>query len=345
MDFLVTKLRELGWPDPKVDEQGGISLVVPGRAGGEGAVLVFADAGFPPDAGPDCIVSLRTGRAEGRGLAEDSVGVAALLVLAEHLADAGNRPARDLLLHFLPCGAGEEGDDRARPLEDLVRGCGVTLTAAVHLRSVTLGRIEERPVGACRLRAQVRTPGSGPPAAGTSAITILAAIASRLGSIRWDSEGRTFLNVARLSAGAGFGWHASEGILELEIVSADAPSLEVARTAVTSTLQAAAADAGASVDVRTVSMYPPGSAGRNAGLADAVRRVYAKLRIRPVPVSFPDHSATVSALGIPAVSLGITTGGKTLAEEWIDIAPVETGFRQVLALLEEAAGGGTGEVP
>jgi tripeptide aminopeptidase len=341
-DFLAAKLREFGYPDPRVDGQGGISVTVPGSAGADAAVLVFADAGFPADAGAECIVTLGADRAEGRGLAEDSVGVAALLVLAEHLAEAEPPLARDLVLYFLPCGG---GDQRELPLERFIRGSGCPFALAVHLRSVPLGRIEERPLGACRLRVRVRTGEKevATAAGGASAISVLAAIASRLGSIRWDSEGSTFLNIARLEAGAGFGWHASEGMLELEIMSTEAAALEVARKAVTATIQTTAAESGASVEVATASLYPPGRMEINAGLTAALRRVYARLRIRAVPVSIPDQSAVASALGIPAVSLGMTTGRKTLTEEWVDIPPIETGFRQLLAFLEEAARAGQGE--
>ncbi len=335
-DFLASKLREFGYPDPRVDEQGGISVTVPGSGGAGAAVLVYAAAGFPADAGAECIVSLGADRAEGRGLAEDSVGVAALLVLAEHLAAAETPFERDLVLYFLPC---EIGGNGGNPLEGFIRGSGGSIALAVHLRSISLGRIEERSMGACRLRVRVRSGegDSASPAGGTSAITILAAVASRLGSIRWDSEGSTVLNIARLEAGAGFGWHASEGVLELEIMSAEAAALEVARKAVVATIQTAAAEPGASVEVATVSMYPPGRAELNAGLTAALRRVYERLRIRPIPVSIPDHSAVANALGIPAVSLGITSGSKTLTEEWVDIPPVETGFRQVLEFLAEAS--------
>jgi tripeptide aminopeptidase len=348
-DFLAAKLREFGYPDPRVDEQGGISVTVPGSAGADAAVLVFADAGFPADAGAECIVTLGADRAEGRGLAEDSVGVAALLVLAEHLAAAEPPFARDLVLYFLPGDGDQAVQWPARggelPLERFIRGSGSGFALAVHLRSIALGRIEERPLGACRLRVQVRTEEKdvATAAGGASAISILAAIASRLGSIRWDSEGSTFLNIARLEAGAGFGWHASEGVLELEIMSTEAAALEVARKAVTATIQTTAAEPGASVEVATASLYPPGRVEINAGLTAALRRVYARLRIRAASVSIPDQSAVASALGIPAVSLGITTGRKTLTEEWVDIPPIETGFRQVLAFLEETTRTGQGE--
>jgi hypothetical protein len=45
----------------------------------------------------------------------------------------------------------------------------------------------------------------------------------------------------------------------------------------------------------------------------------------------------VSALDVPAITVGITRGRRTLTEEFIEIAPVETGFRQLLMLLERVA--------
>jgi acetylornithine deacetylase/succinyl-diaminopimelate desuccinylase-like protein len=259
--------------------------------------------------------------------------VAALLVLAEHLAASGASYERNLVLLFT---AFDPGRQDTQPLERFIRGWTGRLQLAVHVRSLILGRIEQRPLGTCKLAVTARTgEAEVTDSGGASAISVLASAATALGSIRWDSENNTFLNIARLEAGAGFGWHAAEGILELEIFSTDAKALEVARSAVSATIDRISAETGASVQVAVKSFYPAGGAEINAGLNEALRRVYGKLRIKPQPTSLPDHSALINSLGIPSVSLGVTTGRWSLTEEFIDVKPLETGFRQLLAFLDE----------
>lgn len=339
--FIAAKLAEFGYSDPHADEHGNISVVVAGREPAGRAALLFADASSPPDAGADCLVTLDGDTARGRGLAEDSIGVAALLALAEHLAGNGTRQDLDCVLLFAAAGS-ERGD--TQPLREFIRGRADGIAWAVNVRSLLLGRIAERPLGACRLRVRARTEERDVAAAGgaSSAISALAAIASRLGSIRWDSANSTFLNIARLEAGAGFGWHATDGIMEIEILSTEAATLEVARNAVQATIEMTSEESGADAEVEVTGFYPVAKPGINAVLTETLRRVYTKLRIRPLPVSIPDQAAFFSSLGIPALSIGITTGRRSLTEESVDIPPIQTGFRQLLALLEECARSPTG---
>jgi hypothetical protein len=70
---------------------------------------------------------------------------------------------------------------------------------------------------------------------------------------------------------------------------------------------------------------------------ETLRRVQARLGIRSYVVSRPDPAALLNARGIPALSLGLTTGAKSFREEYIDLSPLEAGFQQVLLLLEAMA--------
>jgi tripeptide aminopeptidase len=344
LDFIVQRLSEFGYPNPQVDEFGNVGIVIPANRTTDDHALLFADIGSGADSSSDCLVTLEAGRARGKGLAENSVGVAALLVLAEYIAAAGLSYDRNLALLF---SSFDPGRQEMQPLERFLQDLKGRFLFAAHVRSLTLGRIQERPMGTCKLSVTARTDQRDLMGAegAASAISVLAAVASRLGSIRWDSENNTFLNIARLEAGAGFGWYATEGVLELEIFSTDASALEVARKAVTATIGNIAADAEASAEVTVKTFYPAGNAEMNAGLNDALRRVYARLRIKPQPTSVPDHSAFINSLGIPSVSLGITTGRRSLTEESVDTRPIEAGFRQLLGFLDETAGCGGGGAP
>lgn len=62
--------------------------------------------------------------------------------------------------------------------------------------------------------------------------------------------------------------------------------------------------------------------------------MHRQLGIRTRTVSSAPERALLGALDIPAITVGVTTGRKTLNEEFVDLPPLDKGFRQILRLLE-----------
>jgi len=175
----------------------------------------------------------------------------------------------------------------------------------------------------------------GPPAA--SAISSLAAVASRLDGIRWDSKNSTFLNIARIEAGLGFGWFASEGTMEIEAFSPDAAALDVAKSAIVATIKGVTEESRAAVDISLKAYLPPGNPALNASLIETVKRIHEKLRIKTHPLLIPTTAAILSSQGTPAVTLGMAAGKKSVTEEYVRISSLEPGFRQLLMFLDACA--------
>ncbi|HUI72938.1 MAG TPA: hypothetical protein VL354_20615, partial [Spirochaetia bacterium] len=257
--------------------------------------------------------------------------------LAEYLARNEIQYDRNVVLLFTSFDPGER---ETQPLEHFLQVWKERLRFAAHVRGLELGRVEDRPLGTCKLAVKVHTEeravAAGEPV--VSAILVLASIANKLGSIRWDKQNDTFLNISRLEAGIGFGWYASEGVLELEVFSPSAATLEVARKAVEATIAGTAQETGAAVDIAVKAFVPAGDAHINQGLNTIVKGVYDRLRIKPRPVSLPGYGSFLNSFGVPAVTLGVTTGAKNYTEELIHLRPLETGFRQLLAFLDDCAG-------
>ncbi len=336
-EHLQQRLAELGYPGCALDEHGNLSALLPARETSDEHVILFTDIRCEDYSPIESMTKLEVDRVRGRGIAESSVAAASLLVLAEYLARNEIQYDRNVTFLFTSFDPGER---EPQPLERFLQAWKDKVRFAAHVRGLELGGVEDRPLGTCKLSVAVRTEeraltGKEPLA---SAIWVLASIASRLGSIRWDAENTTFLNVARMDAGVGFGWPATEGLLELEVFSASAAALDVARKAVEATIGSIAMEASAVVDTRIKAFLPPADPQINAGLTAIVRGVHDRLRIKSRPVSLPGYVSFLNSLGIPGVSLGITTGKKSYGEEYVDIRPIETGFRQLLAFLDDCAG-------
>lgn len=334
-NFILRRLTEFGYTEVAVDEHGNVSVIVPASGESVQYVLVFADIRCEEYSPAESLARLEKERVVGRGIAENSLGVSGLLVLAEYLIKNQIQLGLNLVLLFTSF---DPGAQETQPLEHFLRGWAARLAFGVNVRGLGLGRVEERPMGTYKLVVTARTPerqvlGTEP---GASAITVLANVAHRLGSIRWDSQNDTFLNVARIQAGVGFGWYAAEGVMELEIFSANRDALEMTRKAVGATIANLAAEAGASAEITVKTFFPTGNAEMNTGLNRALQGIQARLKIKSLPVSLPDHSAVLNSLGLPAVSVGIATGRKSFREEYVDIRPIEAGFRQLFSFLEES---------
>jgi hypothetical protein len=112
----------------------------------------------------------------------------------------------------------------------------------------------------------------------------------------------------------------------------------MARKAVEATIRSSADELGASVDIAVKAFLPPGDPQINVGLNAIVRKVHDRLHIKSRSVSLPGYASFLNSLGIPAVTLGITAGKKTFAEEYVETRPLETGFLQLLAFLDDCAG-------
>jgi tripeptide aminopeptidase len=335
--YILQRLIEFGYQDAVLDEFGNVTAIVPARESVQEHVLLFADIRCEDFSPIDSMARLTPDRIVGKGIAESSVGAAGLMVLAEYLARNSIQYRRPVIFLFTSFDPGEK---EIQPLERFLPSWQDRVRVAAHVSGLELGRVEDKPLGTCKLSITVRTEEHdvhrGGPA--VSAIQVIASIANRLGSVRWDSENDTFLNIARVEAGVGFGWHAAEGVLELEVFSPNAGAMDMARKAVEATIRGSAEQMGAAVDIAVKAFLPAADPQINARLNAIVRGVQERLFIKSRPVSLPGYCSFLNSFGIPAVTLGITLGRKTLADEYVEIRPLETGFRQLLAFLDECAG-------
>jgi tripeptide aminopeptidase len=336
MAFITRRLSELGFSDLQDDGEGNLWLRFPAAEATQRAILLLASVENEDYSPLDSLVRLSSERATGQGMAGNSLGVAALLMLAEYLQASGTAFHRDLTLLFTCLkGAGVAGSALERFLDHRAE----ELAAAFYLTGTSLGAVARDPLGTCRLAISVRTRDREVLAGGgaDSAVSLLSSIAHQLGGIRWDAADNTFLNVARLEAGAGYGQFACEGRMELEIFARDTGRLETSRDAVLATTRKIAEKTGASIRIDTAGVLPAGNAELRRPLVEALRRVHGRLGIRTRAVSSPDPTALLNSRGIPALSLGLTTGARSFREEYVDLSPLEAGFQQVLLLLEAVA--------
>jgi acetylornithine deacetylase/succinyl-diaminopimelate desuccinylase-like protein len=335
-EFILQRLAEVGYPNSECDDLGNVTAVLPARGETDEHVLVFASIRCEEYSPLESMARLEPDRLWGRGVTESAIPAASLIVLAEYLGRNEIQYDRNVIFLFT---AHDPGELDAPALEGFLGQWRGRLHCAAYVRGLELGGVGDRPLGTCKLSVKMRTPEyelmAGAPA--VSAISALAAVAGRLGGIRWDGQNATFLNIARIEAGSGFGWFASEGEMEIEVFSPDAAALEVAKNVIVATVNSVAAEMTVVVDLTLKAFLPPGDPSLNAELSAMVKAVHEKLRIASRPMAIPTTAALLSSQGIPAVTLGMADGKNSVKEECVQISSLETGFRQLLLFLEASA--------
>lgn len=309
----------------------GVENVYARRAGsGQGVILVAAhiDTVFP--SGTDLTVRREGERLIGPGIGDNSLAVAALLTLPGILKDAGVRTGADLLL----CAdVGEEGLGDLRGIRQAVAAHRDELVAVLVLEGHGLGRVINTAVGSRRLRLTVTGPGGHSWSAfgNPSAIHVLGQIIAAIKDISVPSDPKTTFNVGLIEGGVSINTIAPEAALAIDLRSVDPAALDELVNQVELIVDRAGASAtGIAVRSEIIGDRPAGSIDRNSAIVQTALDVLRRLGVDAYLEAGSTDANIPIAAGIPAVCIGLTTGGYThRLDEYIDLPPLGDGLRQL----------------
>lgn len=348
-EWLLARFERLGLAGARLDEAGN---VVATREGAEPSpAVVFSahiDTIFPP--GTDCTVRRRGTRMCAPGIADDSVGLAALLAVARAL-DAGGVRTR-LPIRFLAT-VGEEGEGNLRGVRhyfsDPARVEGTS--AFISLDGPGVERITHRALGSRRYEVTFTGPGghSWGDFGIVNPIHALGRAVGRLASYPVPIEPRTTFNVGHVSGGASVNTISQEASMRVDMRSTS--SAELAR--LEAYFKAAIAEAvaeenrlnaasGTRVDARVelIGDRPSGETPAGDPLVRTAAEASRALGLRSaLDCSSTDSNLPIS-LGVPAVTLGCggTAANTHNLDEWYDPAGLETGLKRLVLILTALAG-------
>ena len=159
-DFVEKSFGDLGMKDVYQDEISNVYACWPGRNGGSPVVVsAHTDTVFPLDT--DLTVRFEYGSESGQdiifgpGLADNSLGVAGLLKLAETLRDYDLVPSSDIWFVANVC---EEGLGDLRGMRAVVQQFGQA-AAYIVVEGGSFGSVFHQAIGVRRFRLDVSTPG------------------------------------------------------------------------------------------------------------------------------------------------------------------------------------------
>jgi tripeptide aminopeptidase len=323
--------------DVLVDELGDVVGRIRGRKRTP-ALLIAAhiDTVFPSGTTLDVIRS--NGRIAGPGIGDNSLGVASVMMLPRILDDLGIVPDVDILLTG---NVGEEGLGNLRGIRS-VMDQHPEIGAVIAVEGHNLGRVTHVAVGSRRLRVRVSGPGghSWGDYGNASAIHAAAEIVTELARLPLPPTPKTTLNVGTFNGGISVNTIAPEASFVLDLRSVDEAALRRLSERVDAILRAPRANVTTTVDV--LGVRPAGVVSPTSRIVRLAIETLESMGISPTgDASSTDANIPISR-GIPAVCIGLTTGGNVHREdEYIDIGPIAKGLTQ-LALLSLAVTAGLG---
>ena len=309
-----------------VDDLADVVAVVPGSSSGP-AVLLAAhlDTVFP--VGTPLSITRSDDRIIGPGVGDNSLGVAALMLIPTLLARAGIRPAVDLLL---AADVGEEGLGNLRGMHavmDAWPGTG----AVVAIEGHNLGRLTHVAVGSRRLRLTARGPGghSWGDAGRPSAIHALGGVVSQLSALSLSRTPKTSLNVGTFEGGVSVNTIAPTATCVIDLRSVDDTSLGHLATQVQHIVDAHNGG-GITITIEVIGDRPAGIVPLDSAI---VRHATAVLEALGVEATFDASSTDANvpiSRGIPAVCIGLSHGGNVHREdEYVELGPAAMGLAQL----------------
>ena len=340
-EYVASRFRALGLRDVEIDDCHNVYARLPGKRQSPGLlVMAHTDTVFPADT--DLRLKRGVNRIIGPGIGDNSIGVAALLGLAKRLRDTGHQPECDIWLVADSC---EEGLGDLRGAKAAFARLESRIAAVINLEGLALGNIYRAGTASHRLRIRAICEGGhswlhyGKPSAAHAILTL----GSRIAALRPPSEPRTTFNIGMIDGGHAINAIATDASLWLDMRSTCAGALAALRSRVLQLVDEARAP-GCNFIVETVGERPAGELAADHPLLQGALAALAELGITGTLEAGSTDANVPLAAGCPAVTIGITRGGNAhRRDEFIEIAPVAKGMRQLITLTLAADQSSAGE--
>jgi len=316
--------REDGWARVEADATGNVWALA--RPGEGGAVVLAAhlDTVFPADL--PHIVREEAGRLVGPSVGDDSVALASLSAVGTLLSGTSGRPV------WLLATTGEEGLGNLSGIIGALDRFASPIEALVAVEGNYLGRVSVVGVGSLRWRASVSGPGghaweaSEMPSAVHAAADMIRDITRLV-----VADARVAVNVGRIGGGEAINARARACWFELDVRSDDPVALATLEAEARALIERNARDP-LEVEVEELGRRPAGALETDHPLVRAAIAALTDAGIPPVSVATSTDANAAHARGVPAIAVGVTTGGdEHTPDEWVDIAPIARGLSVLAA--------------
>ncbi len=329
--FILDRFLESGLSEAGEDEAGNAVGEIPGTTGTRRIMLVaHLDTIVPSNV--DHNVQVQTDRILGPGISDNSLGASVLSMIPLCLSQLNIKLASDLKL--------------VATVKSLHRGNHAgfkfhldhmpePVDVGICLEGVQLGRLDYFSIGTlrgditCDVRpVQSRSYGS------ESAIAVLNRIINQLLNIEIPQRPFTRINIGKLRAGVSYDIEPDHADLGFEVISHSDEMIARLQKRIEDIVNEVSARHAVEAKLDCFFRREAGGIPFSHPLVQAVLGVMQTLGIEPDQGHSPSELSEFIARGIPAVTIGLTTGEKNRKEpDQIMIEPLLTGIAQLIGSL------------
>jgi tripeptide aminopeptidase len=334
--YVSERFKALDLKDITIDALHNVYGRLPGLDHDLPAVLVAAHTDTVFDAGTSLDVQRQNGKIIGPGLGDNSLGVAAVLALADLVR--GNPLRADV---WFVANTREEGMGDLGGIRAVYEKLGPHLGAALIVEGMAYGRVYHSGIAVRRLEITCRTPGGhswlhyGRP----SAIHALMRLGADITTLDVPQSPRTTYNIGVIKGGHSVNSIATTASLLLDLRSEDRLTLEgIERQVIAMVDKQRGTEL--EFEVTVVGDRPSGAIAATHPLVQLARDVLQHLGTPPIFETGSTDANVLLAAGLPTITIGITHGGNAhRLDEYIETAAIKDGLWQLMLLLVGAVDG------
>lgn len=331
--FLSDRFTECGLANISLDHAGNIAGMLPGRVGRR-TLLVSAHLDKIWSETDDHTVSVGAGMMSGRGLADNSLGVAVLATLPLILEELEIDLDANLVLLGTTRSFGR-GD--LAGMRFFLENASHPIDAALCLEGIELGRLSYSSLGMARGEIHVSA-GSGeldhPEDTGPGVATILAGFVVALRRIEERESPASRILVGSIEAGSGYSVAPRSGMLRFEIRSGEAGHVARIGEEIAEMVATTSIGDGLRASLEMIAHRSPGDLGSDHPLVRHARETLELLGIESHVAPSVSELALLLDRGIPSLTLGITKGeNRHSPSEAISLEPIFDGLAQIVSVL------------
>lgn len=335
---LINRFSELGLLNTSIDEkQNGVGLL-PGSQGDEN-ILIVAHSDTVFSESRDHALSISPDVVSGPGVADNSLGVAALATLPDILKIMDIKLKNNLILMG---STRSMGRGNMEGLRFFLENNKMPIKAGLCVEGVELGRISHVSMGmlrgeiVCKITADKEWSGFG----NESAIGTLNEVINKINEIPIPRKPRCSIILGRIEGGTEFNKKAVKARLGFEVRSESADAVDE----IGFLLEEAVAEVKSQTkDYITLDVFAkrsPGGIQFTHPLVRNARNILEQIDIKPRYEPSTSELAGMIDEGIPALTIGLTQSkGLELDTEIIEVEPVYKGMAQLVALILAIDGG------
>ncbi len=331
--YILDRFVATGLPEAGADEKGNAVGFLPGKTGRRTVMLVaHLDTLIPKEA--DHNVFVQADRLVGAGVSDNSLGVAVMSMLPRCLDELGIQLDSNLQL-IGSVGSLQRGDHEG--LRFFLDHAQRKIDFGLVLEGIELGRLNTFSIGTVRadIVCDVR-PEHERGYGADSALIVLNQIINRILKISIPTRPFTKIRLGQIKAGALYNIEPNHGELGLEVVSDSNEMIDRIIGEIEDIVTESSARNAIDLKLDCFFRREPGGIPFAHPLVKCVVNVMSQLRLQPDQSHRPSELSEFVAHGIPAVTLGITTGETHIRRpDFVMIDPILKGVAQIIGVLLE----------